>query len=262
MLPKELLEGVINLSKEVGYYIENERKTFDVSNTEEKGFNNLVSYVDKTAEQMFIKGLQDILPEAGFIAEESEDIYRKSEFNWVIDPLDGTTNFIFNLPFYCTSVALMKNDIVVLGVIYDPVHRECFYASRGGGAFLNGDTILVSKTSTMIRSLIATGFPYDDFDKFDEYINFLGALTKKSKGIRRLGSAALDMAYVACGRFDCFYEYGLSAWDVAAGALIIEEAGGKVTDFKNGDHYIFGENILVANEMIHREMLQEIQNYF
>jgi myo-inositol-1(or 4)-monophosphatase len=258
---KELLKEVNYLSREVGQYIVDERKTFDISKTEEKSFNNLVSYVDKTAEQKFIKGLERILPEAGFIAEESEDVYRKSEFNWIIDPLDGTTNFIFNLPIFCTSVALMKNDSIVLGVIYDPVHKECFYASKGGGAFLNGNSIKVSQTTALIRSLIATGFPYDDFDRSDEYIHFLGTLTKKTKGIRRLGSAAIDLAYVACGRFDCFYEYGLNAWDVAAGALLVEEAGGKVSDFKNGNNYIFGDDILVGNEIIHREMLLEIRNY-
>jgi len=259
---KKLEKEVVNLSQKVGQYIVDERKSFDVSKTEEKSFNNLVSYVDKTAEQMFIKGLEVILPEAGFIAEESEDIYRKPGSNWVIDPLDGTTNFIFNLPVYCTSVALMKSDEVVLGVIFDPVHNECFYASKGNGAFLNGLPIKISKTTDLIRSLVATGFPYDDFSKFDEYIRFLGELTRKTKGIRRLGSAAIDLAYVACGRFDSFYEYGLNAWDVAAGALIVQEAGGKVSDFKDGEDYIFGEEILAGNNKIHREMLKEIQIFF
>lgn len=259
---KDLEKEVIALSQKVGRYIKNERKTFDSSQTEEKSFNNLVSYVDKTAEQQFIKGLTSIFPEAGFIAEESEDIFRKGEYNWVIDPLDGTTNFIFNLPVYCTSVALLKNEQVVLGVIYDPVHEECFYATLGGGAFLNGTSINISKTVDLIRSLVATGFPYDDFNHFEAYIQFLGELTKKTKGIRRLGSAAIDLAYVACGRFDTFYEYGLNAWDVAAGALIVQEAGGKVSDFKGGSSYIFGEEILAGNHAIHAAMLKELQKFF
>jgi len=258
----DVVKKVVGLSRDVGQYILNERKTFDVSKTEEKSFNNLVSYVDKTAEQQFIKGLEVILPEAGFIAEESEDIYRKAVYNWVIDPLDGTTNFIFNLPVFCTSVALMKGVEVILGVIYDPVHRECFYATKGGGAFLNGERISVGKTTELIRSLVATGFPYDDFDRYHEYIRFLGELTKKTKGIRRLGSAAIDLAYVACGRFDTFYEYGLNAWDVAAGALIVEEAGGEVSDFSNGNNYVFGEEIVVGNSKIHSEMISEIRKYF
>ena len=259
---KELVLQVVDLSREVGRYILNERKSFDPSKTEEKSFNNLVSYVDKVAEQKFIKGLKKILPEAGFIAEESEDIFRKEPFNWVIDPLDGTTNFIFNLPFFCTSVALMQHDKVIIGVIFDPVHNECFYATKGDGAFLNGNPIKVSDTKDLIRSLVATGFPYDDFNRVEEYIHFLGTLTKKTKGIRRLGSAALDLAYVACGRFDTFYEYGLNAWDVAAGALIVEEAGGLVTDFKNSGNFVFGEEILTGNKNIHQEMLEEIQTYF
>ena len=259
---KKLVNKVVDLSREVGNYILNERKSFDPAKTEEKSFNNLVSYVDKTAEQKFIKGLQYLLPEAGFIAEESEDVYRKETYNWVIDPLDGTTNFIFDLPFYCTSVALMENDKVVLGVIFDPVHNECFYAAIGEGAFLNGISIKVSETKKLIRSLVATGFPYDDFNRVQEYILFLGTLTQKTKGIRRLGSAALDLAYVACGRFDTFYEYGLNPWDVAAGSLIVQEAGGHVSDFKNGNDFIFGEEILTGNYNIHREMLEEIQAYF
>jgi myo-inositol-1(or 4)-monophosphatase len=262
MKVKELVNHVVDLSREVGIYILNERKSFDPSKTEEKSFNNLVSYVDKTAEKLFIKGLKALLPEAGYIAEESDDIYRKEEYNWIIDPLDGTTNFIFDLPFFCTSVALMHNEKLVLGVIFDPVHNECFYATIGNGAFLNGISIEVSKTKKLIRSLVATGFPYDDFNRVEEYIHFLGTLTKKTKGIRRLGSAALDLAYVACGRFDTFYEYGLNAWDVAAGALIVQEAGGLVSDFKNGGDFIFGEEILTGNKDIHHEMLEEIQTYF
>jgi myo-inositol-1(or 4)-monophosphatase len=259
---KELVSQVVDLSRDVGIYILNESKSYDPAKTEEKSFNNLVSYVDKTAEKQFIKGLKSLLPEAGFIAEESEDIYRKEEYNWIIDPLDGTTNFIFNLPFFCTSVALMHDENVVLGVIFDPVHNECFYATTGNGAFLNGIAIEVSKTEKLIHALVATGFPYDDFNRVDEYIHFLGTLTKKTKGIRRLGSAALDLAYVASGRFDTFYEYGLNAWDVAAGSLIVQEAGGFVSDFKNEDDFIFGEEILTGNKEIHQQMLKEIQAYF
>lgn len=259
---EELVNQVVDLSRKVGNYILDERKSFDPAKTEEKSFNNLVSYVDKTAEKQFINGLKKFLPEAGFIAEESEDIYREKTYNWIIDPLDGTTNFIFDLPFFCTSVALMRDGKVVLGVIFDPVHNECFYATIGGGAFLNKNAIKVSETKELIRSLVATGFPYDDFNRVQQYILFLGTLTQKTKGIRRLGSAALDLAYVACGRFDTFYEYGLNAWDVAAGSLIVQEAGGLVSDFKNEEDFIFGEEILTGNKNIHRVMLEEIKAYF
>jgi len=262
MQKDKLVQEVVALSREVGRYLLSERKSFDPQLIEEKSFNNLVSYVDKTAEKQFISGLKEILPIAGFIAEESEDIYREKEFNWIIDPLDGTTNYICNLPIYCTSVALAKGDEIIIGVIYDPTHNECFYAWKNGGAFLNGSPISVSPTQNLIRSLVATGFPYDDFDRYEEYIRFLGTLTKKTRGLRRLGSAAIDLAYVACGRFDTFYEYGLNAWDVAAGALIVKEAGGKVTDFKGKEDFVFGKEILASNSLLHPEMLSQIQTYF
>lgn len=259
---EQITKEVIELSKQVGSYLLEERKHFDPSKIEEKSFNNLVSYVDKTAEDQFKKGLAKIIPEAGFIAEESEDLFRKERFNWVIDPLDGTTNYIFGLPIYCTSVGLLDHDELILGVIFDPNRDECFSASKGNGAFLNDRPIQVSSSDELIRSLIATGFPYDDFKRFDEYVDFLGELTKKTKGLRRLGSAALDLAYVACGRFDAFYEYGLNAWDVAAGAIIVKEAGGLVTDFKNGKDFVFGEEILASNPNIHEEMHQALSTHF
>ena len=259
---KELCIQVAHISKEVGSYLIGERKNFEADRIEEKSFNNLVSYVDKSAEQQFMSKLKLLLPEAGFIAEESEDLKPDDELNWVIDPLDGTTNFIFNLPFYCTSVALLKNNELLVGVIYDPTHDELFTAYRGGGAYLNGKKIAVSDRSTLKESLLATGFPYDDFEFDAEYLALLSSLMKKSKGIRRLGSAALDLAYVACGRFDAFYEYGLNSYDVAAGALIVKEAGGSVNDFKVKDNFIFGEEILASNTIIHSETLAEIASFF
>lgn len=259
---KNICHQVEEISKEIGFYIIEERKSFSEENVEEKSFNNLVSYVDKTAEEKFMSKLAGIIPEAGFIAEESESLEPADVWNWVIDPLDGTTNFIFNIPMYCTSVALLKNNELQVGVIYDPNHNELFSAWKGGGAFLNGQKIKVSDKSELIRSLIATGFPYDDFDRADEFLKLLGSLITKSKGIRRLGSAALDLAYVACGRFDAFYEYGLNPWDVAAGALIVQEAGGNVSDFKGENDYIFGKDILASNTKVHKEVQSEIQNFF
>ena len=259
---KAICQEVEAISKEVGAFLLNERKHFDGDLVEEKSFNNLVSYVDKSAEQKFMSKLGELLPNAGFIAEESEDLKPDDTLNWVIDPLDGTTNFIFNLPFYCTSVALLKNDEILIGVIYDPTHDELFSAYKGGGAFLNGKRIKVSSKNTLLESLIATGFPYDDFQFEAEYMLLLSSLMKKSKGIRRLGSAALDLVYVACGRFDVFYEYGLNSYDVAAGALIVKEAGGSVSDFKGGNNYIFGEEILSSNKSVHDETLNEIRKFF
>jgi len=259
---KALCKRVEEISIEVGSYIIEERKSFNEDKVEEKSFNNLVSYVDKTAEEKFISKLKGLIPEAGFIAEESESLEPADVWNWVIDPLDGTTNFIFNIPMYCTSVALIKNNELQIGVIYDPNHNELFSAWKNGGAYLNGQAIKVSEKSDMVRSLIATGFPYDDFDRSEEFLKLLGTLITKSKGIRRLGSAALDLVYVACGRFDAFYEYGLNPWDVAAGALIVMEAGGKVSDFRGEDNYIFGEDILATNTKVHQEIQSEIQRFF
>ncbi len=259
---KILCNKVEEISREVGSYIIEERINFTEEKVEEKSFNNLVSYVDKTAEEKFISKLAKLVPEAGFIAEESESLKPADEWNWVIDPLDGTTNFIFNIPMYCTSVALLKNNELQLGVIYDPNHKEMFSAWKNGGAYLNGKSIHVSNKSDLIRSLIATGFPYDDFNRAEEYLKLLGSLISKTKGIRRLGSAALDLAYVACGRFDAFYEYGLNPWDVAAGALIVAEAGGKVSGFNEKDDYIFGKDILASNTKVHQELQSEIHHFF
>lgn len=259
---KKICAQVEVISKEVGSYLLSERENFNEDKVEEKSFNNLVSYVDKTAEQKFMVELKKVLPEAGFIAEESEELEPAEVWNWVIDPLDGTTNFIFKIPAFCTSVALIKNKELKIGVIYDPNRNEMFSAYQGGGAFLNGKKIRVSQKDELIKTLIATGFPYDDFDRSEKYLRLLGILMKETKGIRRLGSAAIDLAYVACGRFDAFYEYGLNPWDVAAGSLIVQEAGGTVSDFKGGENYVFGEDLIASNPFVHNDLLDTIKKYF
>lgn len=258
----KLCLAVEDISRKVGHYLLQERRNFTDDKVEEKSFNNLVSYVDKTAEDQFIQVLRKLIPEAGFIAEESEELKREEEWNWIIDPLDGTTNFIFNIPFYCTSVALMKKDEIQLGVIYDPNHDEMYSAVLGQGAFLNKQKIKVSGKTELIRSLLATGFPYDDFNRESEFLALLGDLAKRTKGIRRIGSAAMDLAYVAAGRFEAFYEYGLNPYDVAAGAIIVQEAGGSICDFKGGSNYIFGEEIIASNSHVHQELLERIKAFF
>lgn len=259
-LPK-LTDRVIALSREVASFIRTESAHFTEASVESKSLNNLVSYVDKGAEQRFVEGLSRMLPEAGFIAEEGTGT-RGAELNWVIDPLDGTTNFIHGVPCYCTSVALMSGNDVLLGVVLEVTRDECFSAWKGGGARLNGTAIHVSARKALVESLLATGFPYDDFGREAQYMDLLRALMHNSRGIRRLGSAAADMAYVACGRFEAFYEYGLNPWDVAAGALIVEEAGGTVTDFNAGTQYVFGEEIVASNGAIHAELIGPIGKFF
>ena len=238
-----------------------ERKSFDESKIENKGLHDLVSYVDKASEKLIIGELKNLLPESGFIAEEGTNSTKGERFNWIIDPLDGTTNYIQGLPIYAVSIALMDNEELVLGVVYEVGHDECFYAWKNGGAYLNGDSISVSECNNIHDSLLATGFPYNDFSKMNSYMNFLEWAMKNARGIRRLGSAATDLAYVACGRFDSFWEYDLKSWDVAAGALIVQEAGGIVTDYMGGNNYIFGKEIIASNKHINKLILEKVKEY-
>lgn len=256
MIHKDLLQPVIDLSKAVGAFLRDEQSSIMQSDISFKGrSNDMVSRADKEAERRFVEGLEKLLPEAGFIAEEGTSTKKGEIYNWIIDPLDGTTNYLYGIPFYCTSVALRQNDEIVLGVIYDPVHDECFSAAKGEGAHLNGKRISVSVQDDLSMALVAMGFPYDDRGRMSAYLNILDEVNDRTRGIRRPGAAALDMAYLACGRFEVFYEYGLNPWDVAAGSLIAAEAGGKVTDFHGGGDFLFGENILCANGKLHTDFL-------
>jgi myo-inositol-1(or 4)-monophosphatase len=259
---QRLLTPLIELSKSVGTYLRSEQGRIKASDIHFKGrSNDMVSRADKEAERRFVEGLSSMLPEAGFIAEEGTSSKIGEEFNWIIDPLDGTTNYLYGIPFYCTSVALRQNDTLVLGVIYDPIHDECFSAAKGMGAFLNGHPIQVSRQADLSKALVALGFPYDDRGKMRAYLGILKKMNAGTRGVRRPGAAALDMAYLACGRFDAFYEYGLSPWDIAAGSLIVSEAGGKVTDFYGLDGYLFGTNILCSNGSIHEGMMQLLESW-
>jgi len=263
MIPtyKELCLATCEIARKAGSFIAKERKSFDDSKIESKGLHDLVSYVDKTSEQQIIADLQILLPESGFIAEEGTNTKKGERFNWVIDPLDGTTNFVQGVPVYAVSIALLDHEELVLGVVYEVGRDECFYAWKDGGAFLNSDPIKVSKRGNIHDALLATGFPYNDFSKLQSYMNFLEWTMKNARGVRRLGSAAVDLAYVACGRFDSFWEYDLKPWDVAAGALIVKEAGGVVTDYKGGNNYLFGREIVASNKLIEKQILGKIIEY-
>jgi len=258
----DTLATVEELSREVGLFLKNEQDYIHEADIEFKGrTNDLVSRADKEAETLFVEALELIIPEAGFIAEEGTSTRKGDRFNWIIDPLDGTTNYLYGIPCYCTSVALIDGDELILGVIYDPERNECFSAVKGKGARLNEEPIHVSRQENLSKSLIATGFPYDNRGRQREYLDILEKVNGNTRGIRRLGSAALDLAYVACGRFDAFYEYGLNPWDLAAGALIIKEAGGQVSDFKGGENYLFGNSLLSSNGKIYSDMLLFTQNW-
>lgn len=256
---KKLVENVIIIAREAGAFISKESASFDMRNVEYKGFNDLVSYVDKTSEEILVNRLQDLLPDAGFITEEGTVSRKDEEYNWVIDPLDGTTNFVHGLPIFAVSIALIRDKLPVLGVVYEVNTDECFYAIENGGAFCDMEPIKVSQTPRLEESLIATGFPYHDFDQADTYLGILREFMQRTHGIRRMGSAAVDMVYVACGRFEGFYEYNLNPWDIAAGALIVKEAGGKVGDFIGGDDYLFRREILAAGA-IYDQMFDVIRS--
>ncbi len=257
---QEIEKGVIDICIEVGQFIRHEGANFDHARIEEKdGFNNLVSYVDKEAERRLVTVFKKLLPEAGFITEEGTVTQSQNhEYNWIIDPLDGTTNFLHGLPIYAISVGLTRGSKVILGVIYHVVRQECFHAIEDGRAYCNDQVITVSNVRTLQKSLLATGFPYYHFDKKETYLDIIREFLEKSHGIRRLGSAAIDLAYVACGRLEGFFEYNLNPWDVAAGIFIVERAGGKVTDFTGGNNVLFGGELCAANSSVHPEMLEII----
>jgi myo-inositol-1(or 4)-monophosphatase len=253
MNPEDKKDQLLALTREVKDYIFKEAGEFSKDKIEKKGKNDLVSYVDKTAEKMIVEGCRDILPEAGFIAEEGTSNVKGEQYNWIIDPLDGTTNFTHSLPIFSISIALAEGKDILLGVVHEVNLDECFYAVKGKGAYLNDSPITVSKENDLSESLLATGFPYQAFDKMDDYLMIMKYFMQNTHGLRRLGSAAVDLAYVACGRFEGFFEYSLKPWDIAAGALLVQEAGGKVTDFSNGDDYLFRGDILAANG-VHQDM--------
>lgn len=222
--------------------------------------NSLVSYVDKNAEQILVEGLRFIFPEAGFITEEETTEQQKSEYTWIIDPLDGTTNFLQNIPFYCVSVGLMQEGEIVLGIVSDVEHRETFYAWKGGGAWCNGKRITVSDRSSVADAVVATGFPYAAKNVSPQLVSVFDYFLKNARGIRRLGSAALDLAYVACGRFDVYYEASLNAWDIAGGILLVKEAGGSVSDFTGGLSMLDSGQVISANAKIFSETSSIIRN--
>ncbi|MFT7020827.1 MAG: myo-inositol-1(or 4)-monophosphatase [Cyclobacteriaceae bacterium] len=258
---KRHLAAATLVIKDVGAFIRRERQSFDQARVEKKGQNDLVSYVDRTAEEMLVEHLRPLIVPCSFITEEATVQPGDNDHTWVIDPLDGTTNFIHGLPVFAISVALMYKKETVIGIVYEINRDELFVASKGDGAFLNGQRIFVSSCSALKDSLICTGFPVKDFDSLDQYLRIIRSLVRSTHGLRRLGSAATDLAYVACGRYDAFFEYGLSAWDVAAGMLLVQEAGGAVTDFVGEEASPFGKQIIATTPGIEAELLDGFNSY-
>ncbi|HTI61439.1 inositol monophosphatase family protein [Mucilaginibacter sp.] len=259
---ENLTKRVVDIAKQAGDFIRQERKNFSPDKIEYKGLNDLVSYVDKGAEKIIVAGLEQLLPESGFITEEKTTTKTGDRYNWIIDPLDGTTNFIHGVPTFSVSIALQEYDELVIGVVYEINLDECFYACKGSPAYLNGQQIRVSNIPAVGGSLIATGFPYYDFEKQQAYMELFTELMKSCHGLRRLGSAAVDLVYTACGRFEAFYEYNLNAWDIAAGVVIVRQAGGEVVNFKGGSEVLNTRELLATNGKITQEALGIIQKYF
>ncbi|WP_201977616.1 inositol monophosphatase family protein [Hymenobacter rubidus] len=260
----QLSHALADLCRTTAQFIRQEASVFDRARIEHKGLHDLVSYVDQETERRLVAGLRQLLPQAGFITEEGTagpDTHTE-EFTWIIDPLDGTTNFVHGLPVYSISVALLQGHELVVGVVHEVNRDESFRAVRGGGAFCNDQPIHVTDIPELNSALIATGFPYKDFGKMPAYLQLLGAFMSRSHGVRRLGSAAVDLAYVAAGRCEAFFEFNLNSYDVAAGILLVREAGGHVTQFLEDGDPLFGRDVVASNGRLHAEIQATIGEFW
>ena len=257
----DLRPQVEDIARATGHFLKTQQATFSQERVSLKSLNALVSDVDENAEELIVSALNSLLPEAGFLTEEGT-VHQNTNTNyyWVIDPLDGTTNFVHGLPIFSVSIALMHQDEPVLGVVYEVGMDECFSAIKGGGTTLNGNRVRTSTTTELKDSLLATGFPYYDFSGVAGFQRTLEYFYPKTRGIRRIGTAAVDLAYTACGRFEGYFEYGLSPWDVAAGILLVREAGGKVCDYKGDNAPIDSKSIIAANKGVFDDVLKVIQH--
>lgn len=254
---------MLKLLKRVGDFQRSHWTAVSRESIADKGVNQLVSFVDQESELQLMETLQQIVSNSVFIGEEHNATAILGDLpTWIIDPLDGTTNYLHGLPLFSISVALWMNGALELGYVYCPILDELYCGIRGKGAFKNGVPMSVSSVNNPKETLLATGFPYYEFSQTPEYLSLLDELMRSTHGLRRMGSAAIDLVYTAEGRFDGFYELGLAPWDVAAGALIVKEAGGVVTDFRAGEDYLFGKAIIAANPMIHGYLYNRIGAHF
>jgi myo-inositol-1(or 4)-monophosphatase len=250
---KELKGFAINLALNAGKIL---REKFNSKHEiHYKGEINLVTEADKMSEDLIIAAINSSFPDHGILSEESPAQNSSAKLRWIIDPLDGTTNYAHGYPVFCVSIALENEGVIVLGVIYDPLRKDMFVAVRGGGAYLNGKKMKVSTAATLSRSLLATGFPYDIRTSKSNNLNYFKLMAMEAQAIRRAGAAALDIAYLAAGRFDGFWELKLMPWDMAAGCLMVEESGGVISDMSGGKWDISLPNVLVSNGLIHEQMI-------
>jgi myo-inositol-1(or 4)-monophosphatase len=252
-----MLNIAIKAARRAGNIINRATRNLDIVAVQEKAANDFVSEVDREAEEAIIRTLREAYPGHAILAEES-GASGNSEFRWIIDPLDGTTNYLHGFPQYAVAIALMHKEVVTQAVIYDPARNDLFTSTRGSGAFLNDQRIRVSKRPSLKSGLIGTGFAFRQLDHLEPYLATLRHVMKHSAGVRRAGSAALDLAYVAAGRLDGFWEFGLSPWDIAAGALLITEAGGLIGDLQGENNYFKTGNVVAGNPKVFVELLHAI----
>ncbi|MDR0775112.1 MAG: inositol monophosphatase [Azonexus sp.] len=255
------LNIAIKAARRAGQIINRASNDLDLLKVSTKKPNDFVTEVDKAAEAAIIETLLEAYPTHGILAEESGRQAGKGdeEYQWIIDPLDGTTNFIHGLPQYAVSIALAKGGVIEQALVFDPNRNELFTASKGGGAFLNERRIRVSQRTKLAAALIGTGFPYRMFDQIDLYLAIFKELAQKTAGQRRPGAASLDLAYVACGRYDGFWEFGLAPWDIAAGALLISEAGGLISDLRGEANYLETGNVVAGTPKVFAPLLKLIE---
>jgi len=253
-----MLNTAVKAARKAGAVINRGANDLDRLTIHRKRQNDYVSEVDHAAEAEIIKILKEAYPTHGFYAEESGKDRAKNEYVWCIDPLDGTTNFLHGNPQYCVSIALLHNGVPEQGVVFDPNRNELFTATKGAGAYLNERRIRTSKLENFKDSLIATGFPFREESQFDEYVAQFSAMIRATAGLRRPGAAALDLAWVACGRVDGFWEIGLSPWDMAAGALLVREAGGRIGDLQGEDKFMESGKVVAANPKIFTQLLKTL----
>jgi myo-inositol-1(or 4)-monophosphatase len=227
-----------------------------------KAATDFISFVDESSEKKIIETIRSSFPEHNIYAEEGGNYEKKSNYTWIIDPLDGTTNYLHSIPVFAISIALKHNDQTLLGVVYDPVHNDIFYAENGQGTFLNDTTVNVSQKNKLNESFIATGFPFKSKHKLNNYLSVFRNIFNSCIGMRRMGAAAIDLAYVACGRFDGFWEIGLAPWDIAAGKILVTEAGGRFSDFWNREDFKDSSYTLASNSRIHQELGDIIREGF
>ncbi len=256
-----MLNTAVKAARKAAAIINRASLDLDLIRVTSKGQRDFVTEVDRAAEATIIDILSTAYPQHGFLAEESGASHKdgQAEYVWIIDPLDGTTNFIHGFPQYAVSIGLQHRGQLTQAVIYDPTRNELFTASRGRGAFLNDRRIRVSRRSKLREALIGTGFPFRQLEHLDEYVRMFKRITEETAGIRRPGAAALDLAYVAAGRLDGFWEFGLSPWDMAAGALLIIEAGGLVSDFDGEQNFLATGNLACGAPKIHEQLLTLVQ---